>query len=308
MKISIMGAGAMGSIYGGALSEKNEVWLVDVWEEHIEAIKSSGLKIRVGEEDKVYRLNATISAQEAGVSDLVIVFVKSVNTAEALQQNKALFGANTMVLTLQNGYGNAEDIMPYIKPENLFVGTTSGGATTLGPGHVFQARIGLTRIGVVKGGDFSRAGVIVDVLNESGFTSEASEDVLNAIWEKLLVNSGLNALLALLNARNAFIGESEQALELGKRLLKEGIAVAKAEGYDFSADEIARQYYIEGVKGSIGHNRCSMLQDVEKRRKTEVERINGAIAELGKKHGIPVPLNEAMALMIGAKEMLYNWE
>lgn len=307
MKIAIMGAGAMGSLYGGPLSEKNEVWLVDVWKQHIDTIKKDGLKIRVGGKDNTYHPNATVSADEAGAADLVVIFVKSINTADALRQNQALFGDHTMVLTLQNGYGNDEDILPYIKPENLFVGTTACGATTLGPGHVFQAGKGITRIGVVKSGDISRAGIIADALNSAGFETEVAPDVLNAIWEKLLVNTGLNAPLALLNVRNGFIGECPDALELARHLLAEGVSVARAEGFDMDGDYIVQHYYIEGSK-VVGHNRCSMLQDVDNERKTEVEKINGAIVKLGRKYGIPTPFNEAMLLMIGAKEQSYHWE
>ena len=308
MKIAVLGAGAMGSMYGGHLSEKNEVWLVDVWKEHVEKIQASGLTIRIDDKDELYYPKAAVSAQEAGVSDLVIVFVKSVNTAEALQQSKELFGDHTMVLTLQNGYGNAEDILPYVKSENLFIGTASGGATVLGAGHVYQARIGVTKVGTLKGGDSSRAGIIAEVFNGSGVPTEISEDIMSAVWEKLIVNSGLNAPCSLLNVRIGFMSECRQALELGKRIVEEGVAVAKAEGYDVSAEHIVQDYYIDGAKGAGGHNRCSMLQDADKKRKTEVERINGAIAELGGKHGIPTPYNEAMLLMIGAMEKLYTWK
>ena len=308
MKISVIGAGAMGSVYGGALSEKNEVWLIDVWKEHIDKIKTSGLTTRVDEQDRIYHPKAATSAQEAGVSDLVLVFVKSVNTAEALEQSKILFGENTMVLTLQNGYGNAEDIMPYVKPENLFIGTASGGAKVLGPGHVQLARYGVTKVGVVKGGDLARAGVIADVLSKAGFPAETCEDVMAAVWTKLLINAGMNALLALLNARLALIGECGQALAIARRIVQEGAAVAKAEGYDISAEQIVQECYIDASKGPDGNHRCSMLQDVEKGRKTEVERINGAIIELGKKHGISAPYNEVMLFMIGAREKLYTWK
>ena len=307
MKIAIMGAGAMGSLYGGWLSEKNEVWCVDVWKEHVDTINREGLRIKVNEtEEHIFHPKAVTDAAEAGNCDLVIIFVKSIHTAQALAQNRALFGPDTMVLTLQNGYGNDEDILPYVREKNLFVGTTACGATVIGPGHVFQAGKGITNIGVTKRGSMERAGILVDLLRDSGFEAAEVPNVMDAVWTKLLVNVGLNAPLALLNVRNGFIADSKNALAIGRALVAEGAAVAKAEGYEVNADEIVEHYYIEGSK-VVGYNRCSMLQDVDKARKTEIEKINGAIVKLGSKHGIPTPYNEVMTLMIGAKEEAYHY-
>lgn len=308
MKIAILGAGAMGCLYGGPLSEHNDVWFIDVWKDHVDKVNREGLQISRGESEvSLYHPKATSVASDVGVADLVIIFVKSVNTAEALSLNKDLFGPETMVLTLQNGYGNDEDILPYIRSENLFIGTTACGATMLGPGHVFQAGKGITNVGVTKDGSLERAQKIVDVLNESGFESQVAPDVMIAIWTKLLVNVGLNAPLALLGIRNGFIADSANALEIGRALVREGVAVAAAEGYQLDGEEIVHHYYIEGSK-VVGKNRCSMLQDVDKKRKTEIEKINGAIVKLGRRHNIPTPFNEVMTLMIGAKEDSYRYE
>ncbi len=307
MKIAVLGAGAMGSLYGGRLSADNEVWLVDVWKEHVDAINREGLKIKCSEtETMTFHPKATDHPEEVGAAELVLVFVKSVNTAAALRQNACLFGEDTMVLTLQNGYGNAEDILAYVKEKNLFVGTTAAGATMLGAGHIFQAGMGVTSIGVTKGGDFGRAHILAEVFERSGFPVQLTKNVMEAIWTKLLVNVGLNAPLALLNVRNGFIADSQAAFQLGCALVREGAEVAAAEGYSVDADAIIRHYYIEGSK-VVGHNRCSMLQDVDRKRKTEVERINGAIVELGRKHGIATPYNEVLQLLIQAKEDTYQY-
>ena len=307
MKIAILGAGAMGSLYGGPLSAKNDVYLIDVWKEHIEAINASGLKIKVNEEDKTYRPKAVMSADKAGKSDLVIIFVKSVNTADALSKAGWLFGDDTLALTLQNGYGNDEDILPYVKKENLLIGATASGATVLGPGYVFQAGIGPTHIGARKDGNLEKAQTVVDLLNDAGIEAYKHDNVLAAIWQKLMVNVGINGVSAMLSTRNGFLAESKSAYSVAHRLVVEGCTVAKAEGYELDADEICRKYYIDGAK-VVGHNRCSMLQDVDKKRKTEVERINGAISIIGKKHGIPTPYNDMMVLLINAKEESYNFE
>ncbi len=307
MKIAILGAGAMGSLYGGPLSVKNDVYLIDVWKEHVDNINNKGLKIKVKEEDKLYHPKAVMSADEVGKADLVIIFVKSVNTAEALSKASCLFGDDTLALTLQNGYGNDEDIVPYVKKENLLIGATASGATVLGPGYVFQAGIGPTNIGARKDGDLSKAQIVVDLLNEAGIEAYKHDNVLAAIWQKLMVNVGINGVSALLSTRNGFLAESKSAYAIAHDLVAEGCAVAKAEGFELDADEISRKYYIDGAK-VVGHNRCSMLQDVDKKRKTEVERINGAISIMGKKHGIPTPYNDMMVMLINAKEESYNFE
>lgn len=307
MKIAILGAGAMGSLYGGPLSVKNDVYLIDVWKEHVDTINAKGLKIKVKNEDKLFHPKAVMSANEVGKADLVIIFVKSVNTAAALSKSGVLFGENTLALTLQNGYGNDEDILPYVKKENLLIGATASGATVLGPGYIFQAGIGPTNIGTRKDGCLDKAQVVVDLLNEAGIEAYKSDNVLAAIWQKLMVNVGINGVSALLGTRNGFLAESKSAYAVAYELVKEGVAVAKAEGYELNAEEICEKYYIQGAK-VVGHNRCSMLQDVDKKRKTEVERINGAISIIGKKHNIPTPYNDLMVKLINAKEESYHFE
>lgn len=307
MKTAILGAGAMGCLYGGPLSVNNEVYFIDVWKEHVDKINKEGLRIKKGEEDVVYHPVAVTDSASVGSVDLVIVFVKSVNTAQALSNNRNLFGDNTTVLTLQNGYGNDEDILPYVKAENLLIGTSNCGATILSPGYVLQAGIGTTNIGVRKGNSLDQAHKIAEVLNEAGFESDVSDEVMKIIWNKLLVNAGLNAVLALLDVRNGFMAVSKSAYSVGLELIKEGALVAKAEGFEFNADEIAEKYYIQGAK-VVGNNRCSMLQDVSRKKKTEVERINGAISRLGSIHGITTPYNDLMVKLINAKEDTYSFE
>ena len=181
--------------------------------------------------------------------------------------------------------GNDNDILRYVKEENVLIGATAAGATILGPGYVFLAGMGPTHIGVRKGCDLSKAHPVVDAFKEAGFETYLSNDVMKIIWEKLLVNVGINALMALLNTRNGFIAYSQHALTIGRNLVTEGVAVAKAEGYIFNVEDIVDHYYIKGAK-VVGQNRCSMLQDMDKKRKTEIDKINGVISRMGKNIGL----------------------
>lgn len=305
MKIAILGAGAMGSLYGGLLSQKNEVYLIDIWQEHVEQINKNGLVIQTAKEEKIYRPQAVTSAAQAGPADLVIIFVKSVHTDTALAQSRELFAEHTIALTLQNGYGNDEDILPYVQADNLLIGTTASGATVLQAGKVFQAGIGPTNIGTRDNRASENIAKIVRLFNDCGIESYASDNIMEAVWTKLMVNVGINAVTALLDVRNGFLAESTAAYEVAEALVKEGTAVAKAEGYELNAAEIAEKYYIHGAK-VVGQNRSSMLQDVDKKRKTEIEKINGAIVRIGKKHNIATPYNELIVKLISAKEDTYS--
>lgn len=308
MKIIVLGAGAMGSMYGGMLSERNDVWLVDIWKDHIDAINRDGLRMKKKDgTEVVFHPHAVTDSKDAGHADLVIIFVKSIDTASALAANKDIFTEDTIVLTLQNGFGNDEDILPYVKENNLLIGTAAGGATMLGPGNVFQAGIDLTTIGLRPGCSLASAQTIVDEFNACGLESAVSENAMEIVWKKLLVNVGCSAVCAVLEKNNAFMDFSESAYAIGLELIKEACAVAKAEGYTFDAEAIAVRYFHEGAK-IVGKNRCAMLQDVDRKRKTEIEKFNGAVSRLGKKHGISTPYNDVMLLMVKAKEDGYNYE
>ncbi len=197
--------------------------------------------------------------------------------------------------------------MPYVREENLLIGTTASGATVLQAGKVFQAGIGPTNIGTRGNLNTKNIDKIVQLMNESGIECYASDNIMLAIWTKLMVNVGINAVTALLDVRNGFLAECTPAYEIAEELVKEGTCVAKAEGYELDAAAIAEKYYIHGAK-VVGNNRSSMLQDVDKKRKTEIEKINGAVVRIGKKHNIATPYNELIVKLISAKEESYSFQ
>lgn len=307
MKIAILGAGAMGSLYGGPLSQKNDVYLIDTWQAHVDQINQNGLVIQTATGENTYHPKAVTRAAEVGAADLVLIFVKSVHTGAALAQSRELFDNHTVALTLQNGYGNDEDILPYVQADNLLIGTTASGATVLQAGKIFQAGIGPTHIGTRDNRTSKNIAQIVQLFNDCGIESYASDNIMQAVWTKLMVNVGINAVTALLSVRNGFLAESKAAYDIAEELVKEGAAVAKAEGYELDAAAIAEKYYIHGAK-VVGQNRSSMLQDVDKKRKTEIEKINGAIVRIGKKHNISTPYNELIVKLINAKEDTYSFQ
>jgi 2-dehydropantoate 2-reductase len=302
MKIAILGSGAMGSIFGGWLSHRHEVWLIDIWQEHLDAINTTGLQIETNGQLHCFHPRTAVNAQNVGPVNLVIIFVKSFDTATALSQNRELFTPQTLVLTLQNGWGNTEDILRYVNAENLFLGTTAHGGNVLGPGHVCHAGRGKTFVGV-RSGSPARARLIADILTESGFETVVTDNVAAMIWRKLLINAAINPLTALLNVPNGYLTECAAAQELMENIIGEAVRVANAAGMNF--DPAAVMQEVEQVARLTAANRSSMLQDVTKKRPTEVGRINGAIVAQGQTLGINTPYNAMLLRLIQALEGTY---
>ena len=304
MKIAIIGAGAMGSLYGGNLSKSgNDVYLVDIWEEHVKKIKNEGLKILENDNEIIVYPKAVTSVENVGAVDLAIIFVKSIHTGNAVKSNRTIFGENTMVLSLQNGYGNIEEIGKYIKLENIIAGTTAHGATLLGPGSIKHAGMGITHIGLLSGETNSKIEEILDILNKAGFDSVISDNVNKLIWEKLFINVGINALSAILKVKNGQLLEYEESMSIMKYAVTEAVNVAEASGMEFDIEKIIAN--VINVAKNTAENKSSMLQDVLNKRKTEIDTINGAVVMEGNKYGVKTYVNITLLNLIKTMENNY---
>ena len=305
MKIAIIGAGAMGCIYATYLSKHNEVLLVDVVKEHVDAINEKGLVFEHldGSVETYKNLRATLDSSNETAADLVILLTKGYQSAQALEANKSLIGPDTTVLSLQNGYGNADEIVKYVPEEQIVLGTSGGGAIVAGPGHVLHRGQGATHIGGL-GKDQSRAEAVKRVMDEGGVPEvELVPNVRELVWSKLFVNIGINAICALMGDLNKTVVINEFAHKASYALVKEAVAVANAVGMNFDFEkEFENVMHIATV---TGENVCSMLADVRNKRRTEVDRINGAAVSEGAKAGVAAPLNELITNLIHAKELLY---
>lgn len=306
MKVAVVGAGAMGSLFGALLAEAgNKVWLNDVWPEHVQTIKQNGLAIeREGKTRKV-KINATTDAHEIGKVELVIVFVKSTQTKVAAQIAGPLAGKDGMVLTLQNGMGNADTISEAVKPTLVLAGTTSHGATLLGPGHIRHAGAGTTTIGSwerTKEG-FERACRLADLFKNAGIRCEAVEDVRIPVWNKLLINVGINAITALTGIKNGEILNLEATRKLSRSAIEEGMDLARARGITVREDMVN---HVFAVARATATNRSSMGQDVDNRRQTEIGAINGFIVREAQALGLETPVNETLTGLIATLENHYR--
>lgn len=300
--IAIIGAGAMGSLYGGYLSKNNEVYLVDIWEEHVNRINDKGLVIMEKEEEIVVNPIGVTDSKGIENVDLAIVFVKSIHTKEAIENNKSLIGPKTMVLSLQNGYGNSDDIGEYVEEANIIMGTTTHGATMIEPGRIKHGGKGKTYIGKLIGNNDENVVRIKDVLVEAGFETIISNNVMELIWSKLLVNIGINPLTAILEIKNGQLLEWKESKELLKLAVMEGVNVANGLGLDFNSEEVVAN--VIDVAKATGENKSSMLQDILNKRKTEIDKINGAIVKEGEKLGLEIPVNRVLMDLIKVKELL----
>jgi len=306
MKIAVIGAGAMGGVVGGLLQRGgNEVALLDVSREAIDAINAGGLRVddRAGNSE-IVNIRATDNPAEIGVVDLAIVFVKCYHTEAAVRGAAPTIGDQTIVLSLQNGWGNGPRIAAVVGEERLLLGVCYHSATALGPGRVLHAGKGPTFIGEPRGGVSERVRLAAEIFNRAGIEVNATENVLQEIWAKLALNVVTLPTSAAARLYAPQLLQTEEMKNLMRELLREVVAVARAQHIPM---EFAERW--EAITGLLARlaptTKGSMIQDVERARRTEIDVINGAIVEAGQRLGIPTPYNNAMVWMIKAVEAAY---
>ena len=303
MKVAVVGAGAMGSLFGALLAEAGAaVWLVDVWEAHMEAVNSQGLSIEREGRVRYVALNATTDPREVGNCDLVIVFVKSIHTEDASRTAAMLAGKDGAVVTLQNGMGNADRIARDVDPRKVLAGTTSYGGTMLGPGKIRHAGVGPTTIGMWHEGDSAKAQYVAAFLSKAGIETNVVADVKSLIWGKLLINVGINAITALTGIKNGQLLDRLSTVELLKTAVEEAIAVAEAQGIVVRKDAVS--HVLEVVKATAG-NRSSMGQDIDNQRLTEIKAINGVVVSEAKRLGMQAPVNRTLTTLVETLQTHY---
>jgi 2-dehydropantoate 2-reductase len=303
MKIAILGgAGAMGALLGGTLAKAGvDVTLIDVAQTAVDNINANGLRLedKAGETHQI-TVKASTDPASVGPVDYVLVFVKCYHTESAVRAAAPMIGAATTVLSLQNGWGNAPRIAGLVGQERVMAGVTYHSATVVGPGQIKQTGIGETFIGELDGTRGDRLHRIVETFNAAGFKTTASDNVLTTIWKKLALNVCTLPASALLRFYAHQMVEHEGTLNLMAEILREAVAVAHAQKIPLDYDE--RWEAITGLlKRAVG-GKASMLQDVENRRRTEIDVINGAIVEAGGRLGIPTPYNQSMVWLVKALE------
>jgi 2-dehydropantoate 2-reductase len=306
MKIAVLGGGgAMGGLFGGYLARAGEdVTLVDVSRPAVDAINRDGLCIE--EKDgstPVIKVKASTDPASVGPVDLIVNFVKCYHTEAAVTAAKPMLGADTAILSLQNGWGNADRIAAIVGKPRVMVGLTYHSATLLGPGRVKHTGIGPTHAGELDSQMSPRLEAATASFRKAGIDVTPSPRIVDEVWKKLALNVCSLPTAALLRFTADELNKHDGTKALMRGLLAELVAVAKAQG--IAIDERERWQAITGVLDRAVGGRASMLQDVEAGRQTEIDVVNGAIVEAGDRNGIETPLNDAMVWMVKSLQAKY---
>jgi 2-dehydropantoate 2-reductase len=295
VKVAVVGAGGIGSLFGGRLAAAgHEVWLVHRRPEHVDALRRDGLCL----DDARVPVRATTDTAEIGPVDLVLVLTKSTDTPTAAEASRALVDGHTDVLTLQNGLGNLEILGSALGAERLLLGMTYHGATLDGPARARHTAFGQTFVGEPDGPLSARVERIAQALTEAGLPTEATDQLWSMAWGKLIVNAAMNATCALTRASGDDILGSPSAREWVGMVAHEAAAVAAGLGIALPYPDAAVRVWQHCE--TVGPAQPSMLQDFQRGRLTEIDAINGAVVREGDRLAIPTPYNRALVLLVKA--------
>jgi len=301
MKVLILGAGAMGCLYGAAFHRAGcDVRFVDVNQPHIDAINARGLELETRAGTEHLPIPAHLPEQVDGTVDLVVVFTKTFHTDGALDGIKAAIGPETWLLSLQNGLGNDKRLAAHASADRILVGSSSLPSDLVGPGKVRSHGEGGSKLYPAFGADPAFAQRVADLLSEGGLPAVLEPDIHGAIWSKAIFNATMNPLCALTRRTPGFLGAHEESRALIHALVEEGVAVANASGVAIPAKPIHDLTQVS-VTDHANHE-ASMLQDVKAGRRTEVDAINGAIVEAARAAGIAAPLTETLWRLVKLEE------
>ena len=300
MRIAVIGAGAMGSIYGGHLSLHNDVCMVDTNAAVVEHISKEGIILEENGAENLYRPGATVSTEGMESVDLIILFVKALFSKAALAGNKALIGENTYVMTLQNGSGHEDILGEFVPQDHIIIGTTEDNGAILGMGKVRHGGVGNTNIGMLVEDAEGILPKIKEAFDSCGFNVRIHENIQQLIWNKLFTNVSLSAVTAVLQVKMGYIASNEYAWKMTGALLHEAVQVAHALG--LSADEEELLAEIRHVSESSPEGVTSICADLANGRRTEVETISGSVVRAAAKVGVEVPCHAFIVNMIHAME------
>lgn len=295
----MFGAGAIGSFFGALLSQRHDVTLIGR-AEHISAIKSRGLRVR-GKTAIIAKPHAAIRVPRNARPDFVFVTTKSYDTTNAMVALRP-FADRSIFVTLQNGLGNAETIAKTAR--RVVAGTTAQGVTFVGPGEIRHAGVGETVLGAWSGVAESDLVRLRDLLADVGIVASVTSDIRTELWSKLVVNASINPIAALAELPNGRIVRDKHLFTVVEIVCREATEVAKAEGARVDQEELRHRTLL--VAKRTASNRASMLQDLDRHHRTEIDAITGSIVRAAERHRIPVPMNAALYALVRARESAFR--
>ncbi|HZQ64831.1 MAG TPA: 2-dehydropantoate 2-reductase [Gaiellaceae bacterium] len=301
MKIAIVGTGAMGSVYAGILGAAgNEVWAIDRWAEHVEAIRARGLRVQGASGDRTVRIRATTEPAEAGTCDLVVIATKATDVEAAAESARPLLGPETVVLPIQNGLGGPDRVARVLGEERVAIGVVAGfGASIVGPGHAHHNGWELVRFGERQGPPTDRIHRVAQVWSDAGFRVQVYDDVDRLVWEKLVCNVCFSATCTILERTIGEVIGDPDAWLVASACAQEAYEVAHARGITLGFDDPVA--YARAFGEKIPDARPSMLLDFLAGRPSEIDVLNGAIPPAAREVGLEAPVNETVTALVKAK-------
>ena len=300
MRITVVGAGAMGGSYGGLLAGAgHEVSLIDAWQAHVDAINREGLRVAGVLGDHRVRVPAATGVIGEG-AELAIVFVDSNNTAAAAATASKVLAPNGFAITFQNGIGNVEKLQAVLGKARVLGGSSMCSAASRGAGHVHLTHAGKTSIGEPDGAVRSRTTRLAEALNDAGFETEVAPDIMAVIWEKFALNCCINAIAATTGLRAGEMARLPELDAFQDRIIAEVMAVTEARGVRLPTPDLPAK-----IKAHcrMKLNQPSMLQHVEAGRRTEIDALNAALLREAAALGIATPYNEALVALLKGREL-----
>ncbi|WP_085060637.1 2-dehydropantoate 2-reductase [Staphylococcus haemolyticus] len=304
MKIAIAGSGALGSGFGAMLYRQGyDVTLIDGWEPQAKAVKQEGLHIDINGEN--HHLTMTMyqhnDIPQDAQFDVIFLFTKAMQLQDMLEHIKAHIHDNTIMVCTMNGLKHERLIQHYVDESRIVRGVTTWTAGLESPGHTHLMGAGPVEIGALVPEGQANVDVVYELLDQSGLNPYKSEQLQQSIWKKICVNGTANALCTILECRLSNLNESDYAKQLIYKITQEIVQVATVDGVHLNGDEVYN--YLIDLNEKVGPHYPSMYQDlINNHRLTEIDYINGAVAQLGKEHHIDAPVNQFVANLVHAKE------
>jgi 2-dehydropantoate 2-reductase len=301
MRYCVVGAGAMGGLYGLRLAAKGHmVDFLDVDQTHVDAINRGGFRLSGVTGDNTYSVKATTDRGSlAGSADIVLFHPHTTGTVAAAETANVILKADGWAVTLQNGIGNVEALVEALGEARVVGGISYHSAALAGLAHSVHTNAGATYLGELGGGGGARVEGLAAALADAGFEPHVAPDIMSVIWSKFVHNCAINAICAVAGMRSGEVARLPAASELQTRILEEVMAVVDAKGITLTnPDPIG---YIK-AHTFLRFNKPSMQQHMEAARPTEIDSLNGALVREAQALGIPVPFNEALTMMVKARE------
>jgi 2-dehydropantoate 2-reductase len=309
MEIAVVGPGAIGCLFAAYLATAGgSVWLLDHRPERAKVLRERGVTVESERGDFHARLQVTATPTEIRSAELLILCVKANNTADAAARLQGSISPQSHLLTLQNGLGNVERLGEFFGSSQILAGTTSHGATLLEVGRVRHAGYGEIFMGETGGVRSTLAGTaklqnLAATFNRAGLEAQVVDDIESVLWRKLVVNVGINALTAILDMPNGELLRIHDCQSLMNGAVREAVEVARHCGIELNVpEEIDR---VRDVCRSTKANISSMLQDVRRKKKTEIDQLNGVVVEMAARYGVAAPVNEVLTAIVRCLEAGY---